>query len=212
VTEIREKALVTPTAPASPAATRRKNMPTEQLSPRERNDLLMLVRQRASVAKNLASQRAAELLADFDEQIATYYNFLDDDVWRAAMTKAKAVAKASNDKIQQRCRELKIPKRFAPRLEMPYWVKNGFSYELERERKEFKEAAKAKIDAMKKAAVTEISRRSVEAQEKILIPGLTSPLAEKLLAEIPKIADLMPMLDIHVVAKLIGKDQPDEPG
>ena len=61
-------------------------MPTEQLSPRERKDLLMLVRQRASVAKNLASQRAAEVLAEFDEQVATYYDFLDDDVWRATVT------------------------------------------------------------------------------------------------------------------------------
>jgi hypothetical protein len=86
--------------------------------------------------------------------------------------------------IKQRCRELNIPKRFAPRLSMPCWVKNDTDYLTQAEKKELRQAAYSRVDAMKKQAVTEISRRSIEAQEKILVPGLTSPIAQKLLAEI----------------------------
>ena len=143
---------------------------------------------------------------DFDQQMVTYYSFLSDDTWREAVEKARAVAKTVNAEIEQRCRELNIPRRFAPRLQEPYWVGNDMSYRTRGEKAEFRQAAASKVDAMKKQAVTEITRRSVEAQEKILVPGLTSAIAQKLLATIPKVTDLMPTLDIRVVAKLIGKD------
>jgi hypothetical protein len=184
----------------------------DTLSSRERNDLLVMIRQRATIAKSLASQRAAELVADFDQQMATYYSFLDDDVWKEAVDKAHKVAEAANAEITQRCQELKIPKRFAPRLTMPYWVDSDAHYMTKSEKKDLRDAAKSRIEALRKVAITEITRRSIEAQEKVIVPGLTSPLAQQLLTSIPSVTDLMPTLSIQSIAKLIGKEQQDEPG
>ena len=48
----------------------------------ERSDLLKIVRQRERVAKSGAARRAAELVADFEQQLATEYSWADDEVWR----------------------------------------------------------------------------------------------------------------------------------
>ena len=50
----------------------------------ERNDLAKLVRQNERLAKTAATQRSAELLADFERQLGTIYSFDDDEVWKAA--------------------------------------------------------------------------------------------------------------------------------
>jgi hypothetical protein len=179
-------------------------MTTPQLSTRERNDLLQIARQRAHVARGLARQRAAQFMADFETQMATYYQALDDADWAAANQVAREALKEANARIAARSRELGIPKRFAPRLSEPYWH-TGLDYMSKEEKSSLRKAAYAQIEAAQKRAIFQIDQRSVEVQERILVPGLTSPLAQELLASIPKVTELMPTLEIRKVLALIGK-------
>ena len=166
---------------------------TEEMTRRERDDLARLVRQRAKLEKAGADQRKAELLAEFEEQISAVYSFDDDETWRKAMKAARAEVSAAQDKIAERCRELGIPKEFAPSLDIQ-WYRRGQNAVASR-RSELRLAAKARLDAMEKTAMTEIERASVEAQTQLILGGLTTEAAKSFLESIPSIMSLMPTLD-----------------
>ena len=59
----------------------------------ERTELGRLIRQRERVMKTAAAQRAAELRADFERQLAAEYQFDDDEVWKAATIAVKEVVR-----------------------------------------------------------------------------------------------------------------------
>ncbi len=80
----------------------------------ERTELGRLIRQRERVMKTAAAQRAAELRADFERQLAAEYQFDDDEVWIAATIAVKEVVRDADAAVAQRCRELGIPDKFRP--------------------------------------------------------------------------------------------------
>jgi hypothetical protein len=57
----------------------------QKLTSDERRDLLLLIRQRASVARRLAQQRSGVLLAPFDVAMITYFSWEDDERWKQAL-------------------------------------------------------------------------------------------------------------------------------
>jgi hypothetical protein len=66
------------------------------MTSRERNELISLCRTRARLAKQVADQRAAELLADFEAQLATEYAWDDDETWTEANRIAEAALADAN--------------------------------------------------------------------------------------------------------------------
>ena len=91
-------------------------MTTERMTKGEREDLQRLIRQREKVLKSAAKMRSTELLADFESQMAAQYRFDDDEVWAAATKAAEAEVQRAQQRVEARCRELGIPKQFAPGL------------------------------------------------------------------------------------------------
>ena len=61
----------------------------------ERNDLARLVRQRERLLKTAASQRAAEVLADFERQMGAQYSFDQDEIWKEAHAAAEKAVEAA---------------------------------------------------------------------------------------------------------------------
>ena len=57
----------------------------ERMTSKERHELMALVRRREKLAKAQADVRAAELMADFELQMASVYTWSDDAVWAEAM-------------------------------------------------------------------------------------------------------------------------------
>jgi len=80
----------------------------------EREDLQRLIRQREKVLKSAAKQRSAELLADFENQMGQQFSFDQDEIWERAVKSAEPVVRRAQEQIAERCRELGIPKQFAP--------------------------------------------------------------------------------------------------
>jgi hypothetical protein len=150
---------------------------------RDRDDLAKLARRREKLAKADTDRVASERLADFEQQMAAIYRPSDDEIWSELHAAAdEAVAKA-DAAIAERCRELGIPKRFRPGLQLQ-WYERGENAAAQR-RSELRAVAKSRIDAMAKLAKVEIERQSVEVQTVLIAGGLDSDDARAFLASMP---------------------------
>lgn len=170
----------------------------------EREDLQRLVRQREKVQKSAARQRSAELLADFDNQLAAEYRFDDDAVWAEAAKLAKVEVDKAQEVVAQRCVELGIPREFAPALELG-WSHRGYSNSVKHRREELRRVAKSRIEAMEAKAEVIIEQASVEAQTQLAMAGLTSEAAMAFIGELPSVEKLMQRLSF---AELAGRANP----
>ena len=81
-------------------------------------------------AQERGQAAAAELIADFKNQMGQEYAFDQDEVWEQATKAAEAVVAKSQAQVHARCRELKIPDRFAPNLSLD-WHHRGYGNVLE---------------------------------------------------------------------------------
>jgi len=178
-------------------------MNPQPMSRRDASDLAAHVRREAHNAKALASVRTAEVLADFEKQMATEYSFDQDAVWKKAAAEADTVVREAREKIAQRCRELGIPARFAPSLGGISWYNRGENMVNER-RAELRRVAETRLAAMEKAAKVQIETKSLEMQKVLLSGVLTTSEAQAFLAQIPTASDLMPVLALGEIAKQLG--------
>ena len=166
----------------------------------ERRDLCSLIRQRARFMKAQVAQRGHELMADFEAQLSSIFSYDDDETWKAAHAAAEKAAQEAKVVIAERCRELGIPKQFAPGLSVE-WYRRGENGSKDR-RAELRIAAKARIAALEAAAKTEIEGISVNGQTELVADGLTSEAAKLFLEQMPTPAALMPLLEISQVCAL----------
>jgi hypothetical protein len=164
------------------------------MTPRERESLAKLVRLNEKVAKAAAKQRAAELRADFQAQLAAEFAFDDDDVWEAAAEAAKQAQVEANARILERCAELGIPDRFAPSMAVN-WYTRGENATASR-RAELTRVAASKIEEGYRSALTTIEAKSAEVQTRILVGGLTSDDARAFVESIPTASALMPTITL----------------
>lgn len=170
----------------------------------EREDLQRLIRQREKVQKSAAKARSTELLADFENQISAEYSFDDDAVWAAATKAAKSELTKAKERVEARCRELGIPKQFAPTLTLG-WHHRGYGNALAERRAELRKAAQAQVAALEQQAIVRIEQASVEAQTEIAIAGLTSDAARAFIERLPSVESLMPPLSYR---ELAGEAEP----
>src|SRR5260370_42223605 len=93
-----------------------ENNSEESMTKGEREELHRYLRRREKTLNNAAEQRAAELLADFENQMGSEYAFDDDAIWEQSNKIVEHEVEKANVQIATRCRELGIPKRFAPSI------------------------------------------------------------------------------------------------
>lgn len=165
----------------------------------EREDLQRLIRQREKVMKSAAKQRSAELLADFESQMAAEYRFDDDAIWAAAAKAAQAEVARAQERVAERCRELGIPKQFAPSLSLG-WRHRGYDNALAERRAELRRVALKQIANIEQAAIVEIERASVTAQTELALSGVSSEAARAFVANLPNVESLMPGLSYRELA------------
>jgi hypothetical protein len=158
---------------------------------RDREDLAKLVRRREHVAKTSAGQRSGELLADFEQQLATIYKS-SDAAWRTITAEARQAVASADAQLAARCRDLCIPEDLRPRLDLN-WYGRGDNASRER-RAELRKVATSRIAALEKQAKSEIERQSVELQTQLLAGGLESSEARAFLEAMPTVQALMPPL------------------
>lgn len=174
---------------------------TSVMTKGERSELTSLINQGARVMKAAAVERSAELMADFERQLASVHSFDQDDIWKAAHKEARKAVKDAQIKIAERCDELGIPREFAPTINSA-WFDRGQNATKER-RAELRQAVKAKIAALERSAKTEIERLNLEAKTELVANGLLSDAAKIFLKNIPSFEVLMPTLKVSKAAGLL---------
>jgi hypothetical protein len=167
----------------------------------ERHELTQLVRKRERVMKIQAQERSALLLAEFDAQSAKIYHFDEDPVWKRVQAEAAKAIGEAQIQIAARCAELSIPAEFAPGIDM-FWHGRGHNAVAER-RAELRRAAKSRVDAIEKEAVTKIERLSLQAQTEIIANGLESDAAKEFLNAMPALEALMPPIAFDEIQSLV---------
>ena len=175
------------------------------LSNAERERLLKAARLREKVAKSAASARSLELMANFEQQLASNYSFDQDEIWAKAAQAAKAAVEAADGAIAEECERLGIPARFRPSLACQ-WYGRGENASKER-RAELRKVAQTRIAANEKQALTEIQRISSEVQIELLAHGM-SPTALALLEQMPKVDQQMPALQVREVESMLNPRLP----
>jgi hypothetical protein len=165
----------------------------------ELDDLQRLVRQRENVLKSAAKQRSAELLADCENQMGSEYSFDQDEVWQQAAETAEREVSKAQKQLAARCRELGIPDRFAPSLNLR-WHHRGYDNRIEDRRKELRRMAQTQIAANEQQAIVQIEISCRDAQTQLAMAGLTSEAARAFVDRLPAIDTLMPCLSFAEVA------------
>jgi hypothetical protein len=194
---IGEKAMT----PAERQKRHRDIVTAKPMTKSEREDLARLIRNREKVMKAAAVQRSAELLAEFEQQMASIYSYDQDEVWKAATEAAAAAVAVAQQTIAARCGELGIPARFAPYVEFS-WRGRGENAIGDR-RAELRRVAKTRVDAIEKAACTKIEMLCLDAQSQILAHGLTSASAIEFFDGLPKVEVLMPPLEMASIEQMV---------
>ncbi len=175
------------------------------LSRNETHDLGMIIKDRAKVLKAYAEEQAAACLADFEKKLATVYSFDQDEVWKAATAAAEKVVRESQDKVAKRCRELGIPKTFAPQIGMT-WQGRGENA-LASRRTELRRVATTSIAAMTKAAITKIEKQSLELRTQVVAMGLLSNEAKVFLGSLAPVEEAMRALDFAEMEQKLEREQ-----
>jgi hypothetical protein len=117
---------------------------TEIMSKTEREALLRLVRQRNKMMKAGSKQREAELKADFENHMGQEYAYDQDEIWKKAVERVKPEVRKAQAEMAARCRELGIPKEFAPTIRLE-WSGRGYGNALESQKQEKRRMAYTRI-------------------------------------------------------------------
>ena len=190
----------------SPAKNGTQDSSSPTMMKGEREELLRLVRVRDKALKSAAKQSSAEIIADFENQMASEYSFDDDAVWQEAHRLAKVEVAKSQERIAMRRAELPIPQRFAPGLGL-VWHYRGYDNLIARRKAELRRVAQTRVQAMERATIVKIEVESVNAQTAVTAHELTSTAAHLFLEQLPSVESLMPAAgdgDSPIVEQLVS--------
>jgi hypothetical protein len=180
------------------------NAAPRTLSRSETHDLSMIIKDRTKVLRAHAEAQAGACLADFEKQLSTIYTWDQDEIWQKAHGRAEEVARECQAKIAERCKELGIPRTFAPDISLS-WHGRGENAMTAR-RVELRRVAKSAIEAMKLAAITKIEKQSLELRTQVVAMGLLSPDAKMFLESLAPVDDAMRSLDFAEVEKRLEQE------
>jgi hypothetical protein len=183
-------------------------MTTTAISRVEREELRGILKGRAKLAKKLIEQRAAQLLADAEQQLAAVYAF-DAEVWKDLTANALETVKRADAELARRCRALSIPAEFRPKLALD-WYSRGENAAKDR-RTELRRVAVTRINAMAKEAQVQMETKALDGLELLARTALESAEAQRFLASIPTVEVLMPALDVAQLGPLaLSQSDPDD--
>jgi len=165
----------------------------------ERDELSKILKARARLAGRVVEQRAAELLAEAEQQLATIYK-VNDQAWRELTATSQQTVREADAELARRCRTLGIPEEFRPRL-MLGWSGRGENADRER-RAELRKVAQTRIAAMARSARVAIETQALDGLTQLAAGALESDAARAFLAAMPTPEALMPALDVKMLGPL----------
>jgi hypothetical protein len=190
------------------AAYRERTGGGQPMTSRERSDLMGIVRRREKLAQKQVDVRASELMADFEHQMASIYEWNDDAVWAEAVKTAHEATAEADAKVAARCKELGIPDEFRGGISA-HWSHRGQNA-IGARQTELRRVARTQVEALSKTAKHAIEEGAVAAMEHLAASGLKSAEAQTFLAAMPTPDDLMPTLNVEVVERALTEPKTGE--
>lgn len=173
----------------------------------ERIELTRLARMRGNVAKKDLEARAAEQDAQVESQLAARYE-QDHKAWAHITREANALIKEADAKIASICREMGIPEKLRPGLDL-MWYGRGENA-TETRRVELRKVAQAKIEATLKAAKVQVDREVVRISTQLVAEGLTTEKARLFLDSMPSVEQLFPQIKMKELESAVKNDDEDD--
>jgi hypothetical protein len=170
-------------------------MNDNQMTKGERDQLIRVVRLRAKQAEREAEMREKVLLAEVRDQMTAQFQ-ANDELFAEAVAIARDAAERANAQIQARCAELGIPAQHAPGLQLG-WRSRSPEYQDNTRRAELFKLAGARLQALTKAAKTQVQSQALDAEEKLILGGLESLEAKAMFAAMPTVEQIMPALSLE---------------
>jgi hypothetical protein len=164
-----------------------------------------ILRKRERVLKIEAEEWAAKRRAEVEAQMSRIYKFDEHEVWQQATEKAKRVVAEANKEIASVCKELRILPQFAPKLDLEWWGRGENA--VKERRKELREAAEARIDAMLLGMKRQIEKDTLARLTDVSAHGLQSEAAQAFLKQMPNWELLMPRVDVRKLLQDQERDQ-----
>lgn len=162
----------------------------------EREELATVVRLRAKVARSNIDARKAELLADFEAQLAERYRH-DDERWAAAGKAADEEIQKLNERIREVFDAAGVAEQYRPAAYLS-WRNRGENADPAR-RAELRRSAVTRLDALARAAKTAIDAEEARLRGDLALRALDSEEAQRWIAALPTVEALMPSLDIALL-------------
>ena len=160
----------------------------------DRDNLMRLARMRGKQAKAETVQREKVLLADVEDLLTAEFE-ARDELWADVVAIAKEAAHEANKIIVDRCKDLGIPKKYAPSLET-YWLARSSPLTDPKRRAELRKLAQAKLTALTTTAKTMIDAQTLNIETELLAGGLDTSEARAFLEAMPTAEQLMPALGL----------------
>jgi hypothetical protein len=151
---------------------------------------------------------APKLKADFEIQLNTLYPADGDPVWNEEFNALRAEYKKHQARVEQRCDELKIPKRFRPKIHPVSWDYSAHHY-FQDIKDEYRRLAHLQIDELIKSKVFALEQESTEVELQILSKGFVTDAANDFVTRLPTIEALIPPVKIEELSALLeGRSLP----
>lgn len=160
----------------------------------EREELKLLARERARVAKHDAQRRTADLKAMVEVQIADAYSYNNDETWNEVVKATREIVARAQTEVGEACENIGVPAGMQPMLTFD-WQSRG-PFQVAGAQQNLRRLANKRIEAQERAAIAEIDRAALEIQTNLVRAGLTSDTALDFLSAMPSVADLMPAVTL----------------
>jgi hypothetical protein len=146
-----------------------------------------------------------KLKAEFEVQLQASYPPSGDPVWKEALQIVYNTYEIQEARVEARCEELGIPKRFRPHMRPPGWSDGWQSScsDYKDYRAEMRRLAGIQIDDMLKSRLAQLELDSANVQFEIASHGCVTDAATDFLARLPSINSLIPPLKVSEVEALI---------
>jgi hypothetical protein len=159
----------------------------------EREELLKMLKSRARVAKGDIDYRKAEIMADFEAQMARVYD-PQDEAFRQVTEEARATVERADQEIAARCRELGIPDTLRPSAHF-LWSNRGENATSQR-RAELRRVAQTRLDAEVQKAKHHVDKVFQGGYEQLAVGALDSAEARRFLESMPTAESMIVPLDL----------------
>lgn len=163
------------------------------------------LRANVKAAKAAIVALGPKLKAEFEVQLSVSYPSSGDPVWKDALHTVYETYEIQQARVDARCEELRIPRRFRPHLQPPGWS-DGWrcsTFDFKDMRAEMRRLAGAQIDDMLKSRMAQLELDSANIQFEIASHGCVTDAAKEFLAKLPSVDSLIPPLKVSEVEALI---------